>query len=153
MESVVRGTLVYLFLLIVFRFSGTRALAQVTTFDLVLLLIISEAVQQALIGHDNSLTHAALIVLTLVTLNVALSLLKQRSRRAEKLLEDVPLVLLTEGKCLQQRMDKVRIDQDDILEAARELHGLERLEQIRYAVLERDGKITIIPHAAAHGDT
>jgi uncharacterized membrane protein YcaP (DUF421 family) len=146
MESVIRAAAVYLFLLIVFRLSGQRTLAQITTFDLVLLLIISEAIQQALIGNDNSMINAALVVLTLASLNVLLSVLKQRSKTAEKVLEDVPLVLVAEGRVLKERMDKVRIDEDDILEAAREIHGLERLDQIRFAVLERSGQISIIPH-------
>jgi len=145
MESVVRAVAVYLFLLLVFRLAGQRTLAQITTFDLVLLLIISEAIQQALIGNDNSMINAALVVLTLAGLNVSLSILKQRSKQAEKVLEDVPLVLVAEGRLLRDRMDKVRVDEDDILEAARSNHGLERLDQIRYAVLERSGDISIIP--------
>jgi len=145
MESVLRGAAVYLFLLVVFRLSGQRTLGQITTFDFVLLLIISEAIQQALIGNDNSMTNAGLIVLTLAGLNVCLSVLKQHSKGAEKALEDVPLVLVAEGRVLKQQMDKVRVDEDDILEAARTLHGLERLDQIRYAVLERSGDISIIP--------
>jgi len=147
MESVLRGAAVYLFLLVVFRLSGQRSLAQITTFDFVLLLIISEAIQQALIGNDNSMINAGLIVLTLAALNVGLSILKQRSKHAEKVLEDVPLVLVAEGRILKERMDKVRVDEDDILEAARSLHGLERLDQIRYAVLERSGDISIIPQS------
>lgn len=145
MESVIRAIAVYLFLLLVFRLAGQRTLAQITTFDLVLLLIISEAIQQALIGNDNSMVNAALVVLTLAGLNVSLSILKQRSKQAEKVLEDVPLVLVAEGRLLRDRMDKVRVDEDDILEAARSNHGLERLDQIRYAVLERSGDISIIP--------
>jgi uncharacterized membrane protein YcaP (DUF421 family) len=149
MESVIRAAAVYLFLLIVFRLSGQRTLAQITTFDLVLLLIISEAIQEALIGTDNSMINGALVVLTLASLNVMLSLLKQRSKTAERVLEDVPLVLVAEGRALKERMDKVRIDEDDILEAAREIHGLERLDQIRFAVLERSGQISIIPNPKA----
>ena len=71
MESVIRAAAVYLFLLLVFRLAGQRTLAQITTFDLVLLLIISEAIQQALIGNDNSMINAALVVLTLAGLNVS----------------------------------------------------------------------------------
>jgi uncharacterized membrane protein YcaP (DUF421 family) len=145
MDAVIRGAVVYLFLLVLFRLSGQRALAQVTTFDFVLLLIISEASQQALIGNDNSMTHAALVVTTLVGLNILLSVIKQRSKRLEKILEDVPLVLVDDGKPLRERMDKVRVDEDDILEAARACQGLERLDQIKYAVLERSGDITIVP--------
>lgn len=146
MDSIIRAAAVYLFLLVLFRLSGQRALAQITTFDFVLLLIISEAAQQALIGDDNSMTHGALLVLTLVGINIALSLIKQRFKGIERLLEDAPLVLVEDGRTLQDRMDKVRVDEGDILEAARERHGLERLEQIKYAVLERDGAISIVPH-------
>lgn len=149
MDAVIRGAMVYLFLLVLFRISGQRALAQITTFDLVLLLIISEASQQALIGNDNSMTHAAVVVMTLVGLNIALSLIKQRSKRIEKVLEDVPLVIVEDGKLLHERMNKVRVDEDDILEAARDLQGLERLDQIKYAVLERNGDITIIAREAS----
>ena len=147
MDAVIRGAVVYLFLLVLFRLSGQRALAQITTFDFVLLLIISEASQQALIGNDNSMTHAALVVTTLVGLNILLSVIKQRSKRLEKILEDVPLVLVDDGKPLRERMDKVRVDEDDILEAARACQGLERLDQIKYAVLERSGDITIVPQS------
>jgi uncharacterized membrane protein YcaP (DUF421 family) len=145
MDAVIRAAAVYLFLLLLFRLSGQRSLAQVTTFDFVLLLIISEASQQALIGDDNSMTHAALVVTTLVGINVVLSIIKQRSKRIENILEDVPLVLVEEGKLLRKRMDKVRVDEDDILEAARSCQGLQRLDQVRFAVLERSGEITIIP--------
>ena len=149
MDAVLRGAAVYFFLLALFRLSGQRALAQVTTFDFVLLLIISEACQQALIGDDNSMTHGALVVLTLVAINIALSLLKQRSKRLETILEDAPLVLVEEGRLLRDRMNKVRVDEDDILEAARDRQGLERIEQIKYAVLERNGDITIIERATS----
>jgi uncharacterized membrane protein YcaP (DUF421 family) len=132
-------------LLALFRLAGQRALSQVTTFDLVLLLIISEATQQALIGNDNSMTHAALLIMTLVGLDILLSLIKLRSKRVRRILEDAPLVLVDDGKLLRDRMDKVRVDEDDILEAARGCQGLERLSQVRYAVLERSGTITIIP--------
>jgi len=149
MDAVIRAAVVYLFLLALFRIAGQRALSQVTTFDLVLLLIISEATQQALIGNDNSMTHAALLIMTLVGLDILFSLIKQRSKRVRRILEDAPLVLVDDGKLLRERMDKVRVDEDDILEAARGCQGLERLSQVRYAVLERSGTITIIPVADA----
>jgi len=147
MDAVIRGLVVYLFLLALFRLAGQRTLAQITVFDFVLLLIISEASQQALIGNDNSMTHAALVVMTLVGLNVVLSLVKQRWPRVDKILDDVPLVLVDEGQLLHERMNKLRVGEDDILEAARACHGLERLDQIKYAVLERSGEITIVPRS------
>ncbi|RIH80952.1 hypothetical protein Mterra_03421 [Calidithermus terrae] len=145
MDSVIQALAVYGFLLVLFRLAGKRSLAQITTFDFVLLLIISESIQNALVGQDYSLTHAALLVMTLVGVDIGLSLLKQRSPRIERLLDDVPLIVLENGKPLKDRMNKARVDEEDILSAARELQGLERLDQIKYAVLERSGGITIIP--------
>ena len=145
MESVIRPALVYLFVLVLLRLTGKRTLAQITTFDFVLLLIISEATQQALIGEDNSMINGAIVVATLVGLNVLMSLLKQRSRWFDRLLDDIPLVIVVDGKPLKDRMDTARVDEDDVLDAARELHGLEHMEQIRHAILERDGQISIIP--------
>lgn len=145
METVLRGLAVYFFLLLLFRLSGKRTLASVTTFDFVLLLIIGESTQQALLGEDFSLTNAMLMIVTLLGVDVALSLLKQRSRLLERWLDDLPLVLVEDGKPLKERLDKTRVDEADILESARKLQGLERMEQIKYAVLEKNGGITIIP--------
>jgi uncharacterized membrane protein YcaP (DUF421 family) len=149
MDAILRGAAIYIFLLLVFRLTGKRALAQITTFDFVLLLIISETTQQALVGKDYSLTGAALLIMTLVVLDLALSLVKQRSHWFQRLTEGAPLVILENGKPLKERMSKLRIDEGDILQAARESQGLERLEQIKYAVLERSGGITVIPQPEA----
>jgi len=145
MDSIIRAAVVYVVLMLLFRIAGKRTLNEITTFDFVLLLIISEATQQAMIDDDNSMTNAMLLVTTLVGLNILISVLKQRFKSVEKLIEDVPLVIVENGKVLKQRMDKNRVDEDDVMEAARELQGLERLEQIKYAVLERGGAISIIP--------
>ena len=145
MDSVLRGLTMYVLLLVIFRIAGKRTLSEVTTFDFVLLLIIAEATQQALLGQDYSITNAALLILTLLGTDIALSLIKQRSDRAARLLEGVPLVLVEDGRMLRERMDKVRVDESDVMSAARQLQGLERLEQIKYAVLERNGSITIVP--------
>ena len=145
MESVIRPALVYLFLLLLLRLTGKRTLAQITSFDFVLLLIISEATQQALIGEDNSMINSAIVVATLIGLNIVMSLLKQRSKWFDRLLDDIPLVIVADGQPLKDRMDKARVDEDDVLDAARENHGLERMDQVRHAILERDGQISIIP--------
>jgi uncharacterized membrane protein YcaP (DUF421 family) len=145
MESVIRPVLVYLFVLVLLRLTGKRTLAQITTFDFVLLLIISEATQQALIGEDNSMINCAIVVSTLIGLNILMSLLKQHSPWFDRLLDDIPLVIVADGKPLKDRMVKARVDEDDVLDAARENHGLERMDQIRHAILERDGQISIIP--------
>jgi uncharacterized membrane protein YcaP (DUF421 family) len=132
-------------LLVLFRLTGKRSLAQITTFDFILLLIISEATQQGLVGNDYSLINSLLVVLTLVAMDVLLSVWSARSERMQKILDDVPLVVLEDGKPIKERMERERIDETEILQAARELQGLERLDQIKYAVLERSGGITVIP--------
>lgn len=148
MDSIIRVFAVYAFLVLVFRLSGKRTLSEASTFDLLMLLIISETTQQAMVDDDHSITHAFLLILTLVSIDVGLSLLKQRSKRVERVLDDVPLIILEDGRPIRDRMDKERVDEADVMEAARDKHGVERLDQIKYAVLERNGQITIVPKAA-----
>jgi len=149
MDSILRAFAVYAFLFVLFRIAGKRTLSEMTTFDFILLLIISEAIQQAMIDDDNSMTNAFLVVLTLVGINIGLSLLKQRSARLDKLVDGVPVVIVEHGRLLHDRMAKARVDEADILHAARQLQGLERLDQIKYAVLEQSGGISIIPKEGA----
>ena len=145
MESIIRAAVVYVVLLLLFRISGKRSLAEVTSFDLVLLLIISEATQQAMIDNDNSMTNSLLLVATLIGMNILLSVVTKRWKTFDKLVEDVPLVILRNGEPIRERMRKERIDENDIKEAARETQGLERLDPIKFAILERAGHITIVP--------
>lgn len=145
MDTVLRALAMYAIVLICLRLTGKRTLGQVTTFDFVLLLIIGESTQEALIGEDYSMTTSVLIICTLITADLSLSKLKQWWPMAEKLVDDAPIVLVVEGRPLQDRLDGEGVDVDDILESARELHGLERLDQIKYAILERNGKISVIP--------
>ncbi|CAG1064965.1 hypothetical protein BAC1_00538 [uncultured bacterium] len=145
MEPVLRGAAMYFFLLIVIRVAGKRTLAEVTTFDLVLLLIIGESTQQALIGNDFSFTNAFILIITLILIDIGLSIIKQRSGRLDKWIEGTPVIIMKDGAPLTETLRKARIDETDILEAARKLQGLERLEQIKYAILEKDGGITIVP--------
>jgi uncharacterized membrane protein YcaP (DUF421 family) len=146
MDAVLRAAAIYLVLLLVFRVSGRRTLAELTTFDFVLLLIIGEATQQALLGEDFSLTKAVLVIVTLLTIELVLSILKERVPFLDKLLDGVPMVVVDHGRLLRDRMRKARIDEGDILEAARRLQGIERLDQIKYAVLEVSGGITVVPN-------
>jgi len=143
--SVLRAAAVYGFLLVLVRISGRRTLASMTTFDFILVLIISEATQNAMLGDDMSMTNGFLVITTLVVIDIGLSLWKQRSPRLEKWIEGVPTVLVENGRPLKDRMDKARVDASDIMQAARELQGVDRMDQIKFAVLERSGIITIIP--------
>ena len=144
MDSVIRAIVFYAIMLILFRIVGTRTLSQTTTFDLVLLLFISEAIQQALIDSDNSMTNALLLVITLLGINVLLSIVKERSKRFEQFVDGTPVVLVENGTIHRERMEKDRVDEADILESARILHGVERMEQVKYAVLEKSGEISVV---------
>jgi uncharacterized membrane protein YcaP (DUF421 family) len=145
MDSILRGTATYLFVWLIFRLAGKRSLAQITTFDAVLLLIISETTQAALIDNDQSLTNSVLLILTMVGLDVFFSLIKLRFPAFDKIIDGTPLILLDNQGFRQEAMDKERVGKDDILNAARELRGLSNFGQIEYAVLEQTGDITIMP--------
>lgn len=149
MDTIIRGAVIYIFLLIIFRISGKRTLYDATVFDFVLLLIIAETTQQALLGDDFSITNGLLLIVTLIFMDICMSLLKQKFKLFGKVVDGTPLILLDNGKLLPERMKKERVDEGDILESARAMHGLERLNQIKYAILEKDGKITIIPQENA----
>jgi uncharacterized membrane protein YcaP (DUF421 family) len=145
MDAVLRTVAIYAFLLVVLRMSGRRTLAQMTTFDLVVLLIISEATQQALLGDDFSVTNALVVIVTLLAIDIGLSLVKQYVPSSAKLIDGLPMVVVENGALLEERMRRARIDERDILESARETQGLESIEQIKFAVIEITGSITIIP--------
>lgn len=145
MDAILRGATIYLIVLVVIRLSGRRTMAETTTFDFVLLLIIAETTQQALLGEDYSITNAALLVLTLAGLDILMSFAKGRFEALEHAIDGVPIIVVENGRPLHDRLRKSRIDEQDILTAARRLRGLERMEQIKYAVLETDGGISIIP--------
>lgn len=149
MNPVIRGLAVYLFVWLIFRILGKRSIAETTTFDFVLLLIISETTTDALIGEDYSLIACFVMVATLVGLDLLFTLLKSRWPFFDKVADGAPLVLMQDGQPLKKRMEKSKVDEEDIMEAARLLHGLERADQIKYAVLERDGSISIIPRDKA----
>ncbi|HET6566696.1 MAG TPA: YetF domain-containing protein [Rhodothermales bacterium] len=148
MVTIFRGLFTYALLLVVFRIAGKRTLAQTTNFDLVLLLIISETTQQMMVDNDHSFTNGTLLVVTLVGASIVLSFLKQRYKSVERWVEGLPLIVLENGVLDKGRLQGLRMDEQDILEAARRLQGIERLEQIKYAVVERNGEITVIPRAS-----
>ena len=145
MDAVVRALVIYVGLLLLFRITGKRSMASMTTFDFVLLLVVGEATQQALLGEDFSFTMAIIVIATLVGLDRFADYLGFRFPRADKLLESVPVLLVDDGKPLPDRMKRAHLGEDDILASARQSQGLESMAQIKYAVLEKDGGISIIP--------
>jgi uncharacterized membrane protein YcaP (DUF421 family) len=144
MDSVLRAAAIYMALLVLFKIAGRRSLADLTTFDFVLLMIIGEATQQALLGDDFSLTNALMVIVTLIAIDVGLSLLKQHSKRVSRLIDGGPTIIVENGRILQGRMRHARLVEEDIMEAARSSQGIETLEQIKFAIIERNGKISVI---------
>ena len=145
MNSVIRGLSIYAILLIATRLSGRRTMAQMTPFDFVLLLIIAETTQQALLGDDFSISNAIVLILTLFATDVLLAWLKGWSPRVESLLDGSPTVLISRGRVDHEAMNRARVSIDDVLETARERQGLKSLADIDAAVLEVSGAISIIP--------
>ena len=145
MDIILRAVLVYLFLLVLFRLAGRTTLGQITSFDLVLLLIVAEVTGPAMLGDDVSLTGAFLAGMSLIGMGVLFTTLTNRSEVLDRWVDDRPLVIVEDGRAVGDRLKKSRVDMKDVMEQARVAQGLERLDQIKYAVLERSGSISIIP--------
>lgn len=145
MDAVLRGAAVYLVLLVIIRLSGRRSLSEMSPFDFVLLLIVAETTQQALLGDDFSITNAVVLIVTLFAIDVALSFVKERSAWATRWLDGAPTVLISHGEPDRHALNRARVQIDDVMAAARQQHGLERLDQVKFAVLEVSGKISIVP--------
>ena len=142
---VFRALAIYLFLVVVFKVAGRRALLQMTSFDLILLLIISEATQQALLGQDFSVTGAMITSTALVVVDIIFGLMKKYFSPVENILDGTPVILVENGVPLADKLKKVDVSCDDVLVPARQNNGINEISQIKYAILERNGHISIIP--------
>lgn len=145
MDLVLHAAILYIFVLVILRITGKRTLNEISTFDFVLLLLIAESTDNSIIGQDHALVSSMIVIITFVVLEIILSFFKQRFRLVDKWLEGSPVVLVENGKLLRHRAGKEKIDEGDILSAARKWHGLERMDQVKYAILEKNGGITIVP--------
>lgn len=150
METVLRGIAVYVFLLAITRLSGRRTMAQMTPFDFVLLLLVAETTQQALLADDYSLTNAVVLIVTLFGFDIVLSYVKRHLESVDGLIDGRPTLLVVHGEVDEQTLRRTRVGLDDILSAAREKQGLGNLTQVKYAVLETTGNISIIAEEAPH---
>lgn len=144
-QVVLKTAAIYLVLLLIFRIAGRRTLAETSTFDLVLLLIIGETTQQAMVGQDDSLASAIVAVLSLVSLDMGITYLKKALPAFDRLIEGYPILLIHEGKVQDLSLRANGLDNEDLREAARLSHGLDDVKDVRQATLERDGQISIVP--------
>lgn len=147
-ELVLRSAAIYLALLVVLRLFGKREVGQFTLFDLVLILLIANAVQPAMTGTDSSLTGGLIIIVTLIAVNRAVAILRGRVPAVNRLLEPRPTVLARDGAWIREALAREDVTVDDAEMALRE-HGIASVDEVKLAVLEADGSISVVPHDQA----
>jgi uncharacterized membrane protein YcaP (DUF421 family) len=142
LELIIRGVVVYVALLVLLRFIGKKHVGELSPFDLVVLLIISETVDGSLIGDDRSLTGGLISAATLVVVVQLVGYFTWRFRKFEKVVDGVPQVLVRHGKIRNKVLDVEQVTRAELLEAMRQ-EGCSALTNIRFAILETDGSITL----------
>jgi uncharacterized membrane protein YcaP (DUF421 family) len=143
LDVVVRSLCVYLFMVIAIRLFGKNQLSQLNAGDVVLLLLISNAVQNAMVGPDTSLQGGLTAALVLFIANFTLKRLMFANPKFKSFMEEDPVVLVKDGVVDQNALDKVKISIDEIEEAIRE-HGVDGIENVKLSILEVDGNISVI---------
>jgi len=143
MDIVVRAVFLYIFVVFVMRVVGRRELSSMTPFDLILLIVVGDALQQGLTQDDYSVTGAVLAIATIATLQVFTSYLSFRSRRARKLLEAQPLVVVEKGKLVDHNLKRERMTQDEVTEEMRQ-QQIGSLDEVEWGILESNGSISFI---------
>jgi uncharacterized membrane protein YcaP (DUF421 family) len=141
---IVRGLIVYGFLLIMLRLTGKRQIGQLAPFDLVLLLVLSNAVQNSMNGGDNSITGGLISASTLIGVNALVSLLTYNNKHIELLIEGHPQVLIHNGKLYEAALKREKLTHHELMSALRK-NGCECIEDVHSCILETDGDITVIP--------
>ena len=145
LEIVLRTTAVYVMVLVGIRLTGKREVGQMTPFDLTLLLLLSNSVQNAMTGPDTSLLGGATAALVLLLLNFLLAEVSGINRRFRKLIQGSPTLLIHNGECIQAHLAKEHISMDELNRALRE-HGVSCTAEAALAVLEVDGSISILKY-------
>jgi len=143
-ELILRAVIVYVFLLLLLRLTGKRQVGQLAPFDLVLLLVISNTVQNAMNAGDNSVTAGVILAITVVVLNMVMARATWRSKRVEALIEGEPQVLVHNGKLNARLMERARLTQHELMVALRQ-SGVLSVEDVHAAILENNGTITVVP--------
>src|SRR2546421_10995074 len=142
-EFIFRGLIIYMFLLLILRLTGKRQVGQLAPFDLVLLLVLSNAVQNAMNGGDNSYTGGVIVATTLVALNWIVGAATARSKRLEALIEGRPLVLIHNGQIVGDMIAQEKITHHELMSALRSA-GCANVRDVHFAVLENNGHISVV---------
>jgi uncharacterized membrane protein YcaP (DUF421 family) len=145
LQIVFRTVVIYLLVLIGVRLSGKREVGQMTPFDLTLLLLLSNSVQNAMTGPDTSLMGGAVAACTLLVLNYLIAEVSGTNRRFRRLIQGQPTLLIHDGKTIESHMAKEHVSVDELQRALRE-HGISCIEQTALAVLEVDGSISCLKY-------
>jgi uncharacterized membrane protein YcaP (DUF421 family) len=143
-EFILRGVIVYFFLIVLLRLTGKRQIGQMAPFDLVLLLVLSNAVQNAMNGGDNSVTAGVVSAVTLVGVNWLVGLVTYKSKAMETLVEGRPEILIHNGQLFEQALKHTKITHHELMSALRAA-GCATAEDVHSAMLETDGSISVIP--------
>ena len=140
---VLRAAAIYALVMVLVRVSGKRAVGQITPFDLVLLILIGNAVQNGINGGDDSLTGAAIMATTLIALNYGVAYVTSRSRRAEKLVEGEPVVLVRDGRVYEHVLRRELVSTSAFQEALR-MNNVDDPAEVELALLETNGHISVV---------
>jgi uncharacterized membrane protein YcaP (DUF421 family) len=144
MDLVIRATVVFFFVFLVTRVVGRRELSQLEPFDLILLVVVGDLVQQGVTQSDESVTGALIVIATIALLSIAVSWVSFRSRRVRVITEGEPIVLVQDGRPIERNMRRQRITLEDIQEEARQAQ-ITSVGDLRWAILEDGGRISCIP--------
>ena len=149
-QFVLRAVVIYILVMVLIRVSGKRSVGQFTPFDLVLLILIGNAVQNGLNGGDNSVTGAAILAGTLIALNYLVAFLTARHKRFRKLVEGVPVVLARNGELFHDILKRELVSEADFREVLR-MNDIDSLADVHIAWLETNGHISIVSTKALKG--
>lgn len=148
-EFVLRGLVVYVFLIVLLRLTGKRQIGQLSPFDLVLLLILSNAVQNSMNAGDNSLLGGLISATTLVAVNYIVGLITFKSKKLEAIIEGRPQVLIHEGKLFEDVMNDAKLTRRELDSTLRQ-SGYFEIKQIKLAILENNGSVTVQGYDASN---
>jgi uncharacterized membrane protein YcaP (DUF421 family) len=145
-EIILRSVVVYLIILGAFRLAGKRHISQLSLLDFALILLIANAVQNAMVGNDSSLLGGIVAALSLLATNLILTRFIFKNKSSRHFFVGEPKLLVRNSQIIRSTMDRENLSEEDLLEAIRE-HGFESLQEVRTAIIELDGSISVIPYA------
>jgi uncharacterized membrane protein YcaP (DUF421 family) len=143
MDIALRAVVLYAFLIFVMRVIGRRELSSLSAVDIVLLIVLGDAIQQGLTQDDYSVTGAIIAVSTIATVQVLVSFLSFKSRRARRVLEGEPLVIIQDGKLIEKNLKRERMTPDELSEEMR-VRQIGSFDDVQWAILESNGQITFV---------